>query len=106
VARTKDDHNRYYVSLWQYKLSTQKNPDLTEEIKRKISEENWGDLLKGEMYYCLAWAYQNIDTKAALKYYNVALDIFIKIKVEPQIQKVKKQIKYLEELQFEKLKDA
>ncbi len=106
VARTKDDHNRYYVSLWQYKLSTQKNPDLTEEIKRKISEENWGDLLKGEMYYCLAWAYQNIDTKAALKYYNVALDIFIKIKVEPQIQKVKKQIEYLEELQFEKLKDA
>ncbi len=107
VSKTKDDYNRYYISYWLYELNTKKNPNLTEEIYKKLyQEQNWSKLIKAEMYYCLGWSYELTDIESAIKNYKIAIDIFTSIKVIPEIEKVNKRLIKLELLHKEISKNA
>ena len=53
------------------------------------------------MYYCLGWAYEYKNINLAIKYYNVAIDLFDSIKVLPEKEKVIKRLKKITDLEEE-----
>ena len=93
-AKKIEDHNRYYIAQWLYYIIAKENVNfIVDEIKNRLSEKtNLSEFIIAESYYCLGRAYEKNNIEEALKNYKKALKLYKKIKIVPDISKVKNRI--------------